>query len=617
LGRIGAPCTLSARRTAAMPILTAWLTACLLAAPPAGQSPQDSSRSFLLDDHDVQIAMARLASEHKDLVTVVPVGTLPSRAGHKIEALRIAAGALDPGRPAILLVANLDGPRAWTSGLALDHAKKLAEAYATDERTKKLLDTTTIYVIPRANPDAAEARFAKPLQEVEATGAGVDDDRDGRQAEDPPADVDGDGVIAWMRVPDPSGEWMPDPTDPRANVKADAKKGEHGLFKLVREGRDTDKDEKASEDAEHDAVLNRNFPERWKEHAPESGVFPTDEPEARDLCDFVLAHKDIGLVLAYGALDDFSDKPKTVKDDAPFVKRVPPEGLPESDGAVLEEIGRRYKKLAKTRGKNEGDDHGTFQAWCRYDRGLWCANVELWSIPLDAPASKPDGAKSEGAKPEEPKSEAPKADAPKVPDAGGKKEPDAKKEKEEDKPTVSDEAKRLKWVDSKNETARFLPWKKMKHPDLGLEVEVGGFAPFATIEPPAAEGEEIASGSLELLKALAEMLPRTRIADCKAKDLGAGVWEIEASLANDAFLPLASVAGKRSGSVRPARVSIALPKDAKLLAGNKEELLSDLAGSGGRKKLRWLVHGAAPSAISIEVDSDHAGSGRAVPEVKG
>jgi hypothetical protein len=57
--------------------------------------------------------------------------------------------------------------------------------------------------------------------------------------------------------------------------------------------------------------LNRNFPERWKEHAPESGVWATDEPEARDLCDFVIAHKDIGLVLSYGALDDFSDKPKT------------------------------------------------------------------------------------------------------------------------------------------------------------------------------------------------------------------------------------------------------------------------------------------------------------------
>jgi len=599
---------------------------------------QEPSRGFLLDDHDVQIAMARLASEHKDLVTVIPVGTLPSRAGHKIEALRIAAGALDPGRPAILLVADVDGPRVWTSGLALDHAKKLAEAYATDERAKKLLDSTTVYIVPRANPDAAEARFAKPLQEVEATGTGVDDDRDGRQGEDPPTDVDGDGVVAWMRIPDPAGEWMPDPTEPRANVRADPKKGEHGLFKLVREGRDTDKDERASEDQEHDAVVNRNFPERWKEHAPESGAFATDEPEARDLCEFVLAHKDIGLVLTYGALDDFSDKPRTVKDDAPFVKRLPQEGMAESDAAVLEEIGRRYKKIAKIRGKSEGDDHGTFQAWCRYDRGLWCANVELWSIPLDAQApkdakspegktddSKPDGAKTEPPKAEPPKGDAPKAEASKS--EGQKAEPpksDGSKEgakdgskKEEEKPTPSDDAKRLKWIDAKNETARFLPWKKMKHPDLGVEVEIGGFAPYATIEPPAADGEEIAKGSFEFFEALAEMLPRARIVDATAKDLGAGVWEIQASLANDSFLPLSSVAGKRSEAVRPVRVSIALPKEAHLLAGNRDELVGELPGSGGRKKLRWLVHGAAPSAVSIETDSDHAGATKTVPQVKG
>jgi hypothetical protein len=573
--------------------------AAAIALAATGTVSQDSARAPLLDDHDLSIAMARLASEHKDLVTVVPVGTLPSRAGHKLEALRIAAGALDAGRPAILLVANLDGPRVWTSGLALDHARHLAEGYAGDARTKKLLDTTTIYVVPRANLDAAEARFQKPLQEVEATGTGVDNDRDGRQGEDPPCDVDGDGIVAWMRIPDPEGEWMADPADPRATIRADPKKGQHGVWKLVREGRDTDKDRRASEDSEHDAVLNRNFPQGWREHAAESGQFATDEPEARDLCDFVLEHKDISLVLAYGALDDFADKPKTVKDDAPFVKRLPQEGLPESDATLYEELGRRYKKAAKGRGRSEGDDHGTFQAWCRYQRGLWCVNLELWSIPLDGPEMK-DGAKPDEKKPEEKKTD--------------EKKPEEKKG--EDKPSPSDDAKRLKWIDAKNESSRFLPWKKLKHPDLGVEVEIGGFAPYALVEPPAADRDEIAAGELEFLLQLGESLPRVEVTDCTAKDLGGGVWEIQASLANDAFFPFMSVAGRRAETVRPVRVSIAMPKDAQLLAGNKEQLVGELAGSGGRKKLRWVVHGAQPSSLAIETDSDHSGRAHAVPEVK-
>ncbi len=68
--------------------------------------------------------------------------------------------------------------------------------------------------------------------------------------------------------------------------------------------------------------------------------------------------------------------------------------------------------------------------------------------------------------------------------------------------------------------------------------------------------------------------------------------------------------------MRPARVAIALPKDAQLLAGERQQLVDELAGSGARKKLRWLVHGAPPSALAVEVDTDHAGAGRAVPEVK-
>jgi hypothetical protein len=578
----------------------------LLAASAASGPLQEPSRPPLLDYRQVQVAMTRIATEHPDLAQVVPVGSAPSRGGRAIEALRLAAGARGPGRPAILLVAGLDGTRAWTSDLALDHASKLAAGYATDPKIKTFLDSTTLYVIPRANPDACEARGAKPLVETSATGPGVDDDRDGRQGEDPPSDVDGDGLVTWMRVPDPDGEWMADPVDPRATIKADRKKGQHGIWKLVREGRDSDADEEASEDAERDAVVNRNFPHDWKEHAKESGLFATDEPDARDLCDFVLEHRDIAFVLVYGELDDFSPKPKTVKDDAPLVKRMPPDGLPETDAAILEEIGRRHGKLLEVHGESEGDDDGTFQAWCRFDRGLWTASLSLWSIPLDAKEKpkeeeKKEEKKEEAGAPPEP----PKAD----------KDKDKDKKKADDEPKPSDEAKRLRWLDEKSETARYLPWKKFKHPELG-EVEIGGWVPYARSEPPEGDREKIAAGELEFLLSLSGMLPRLATSECKATDLGGGVWKIEASIGNDALLPLASVAGRRSEVVRPARVSIELPAGARLIAGKREELVADLPGSGGRKEFRWIVLGAAPANLAVAVDTDSAGSTRTVPEVK-
>lgn len=560
----------------------------------------DGAAVPLLDHRQLQIAMARLATEHADLVSILPLGT--SRAGRKIDALRLAAGDRTPGRPAILLVANVDGPYVWTSGVALAHAQKLAANYASDPKIKALLDTTTLYIVPRANPDASESRFAKPLQETRASGRGIDDDRDGRFGEDGPSDVDEDGFVLTMRKLDPDGEWIPDPADARALIKADRAKGQRGLFKRMVEGRDSDKDESVGEDPEFDAVVNRNFAQGWDAHTAQAGLFPTDEPEVRALCDFVLTHKDIALVLTYGMQDNLVEKPKAVADDAPSVKLIPPEGTQQSDVDLYAEIGRRYKRITKSPAKGANDDGGSFQAWIRVHRGAWCLNAALWTIPLDTPAAG-DKATGDAATP------------PSEPKADTKSDPKADAKSDADKPELSDDAKRLRWIDAKGEGARFVPWRAFEHPDLG-PVEIGGFAPYATIEPPESERANIANVELEFLVSLGDLLARVKVAECTAKELSAGLWEVKAVISDDALLPYASAAGRRAQSVRPARVTLRAPKSAQLLAGNRQELVPLLAGSGGRKELKWLVLGAPPSALAIEVDTDHAGSVRAIPEVK-
>lgn len=564
---------------------------------------QDSTASIpLLDHQKLEAALTRIAAEHPDLASIVPVGV--SRGGRKIDALRIAAGERNPGRPAILVVANVDGPLVYTSGLALSIAQELAARYATDAPVKALLDTSTVYVVARANPDGAQARFASPLAEVRATGSGIDDDRDGKSGEDAPADVDGDGIVATMRVPAPEGAWMPDPTDHRASVQADRKKGERGLFHLMPEGRDSDRDEKAGEDPPLDAVVNRNFPQGWAAHKAESGAFPTDEPEARALCDFVLTHTDIALVVTYGALDNLVEKPKSAKDDAPREKLLPADGVMESDAALLGEIGTRYQKLTKSKAKGDKDGAGTFQSWCYAQRGLWTLNIAPWNVPLDD-ADAQGGAKADAktdAKPDEkPEDKKPAAED---------KKPDG-----DEKPKPSDDAKRLKWIDASGESARFLAWKPFDHPELG-QVEIGGFAPYALIEPPAADLARIASAEREFLTTLGELLARPRIVECTAKDLAGGLWQVDAAIENPSLLPLQSASAKRSEIARPARVTLRLPQNGRILAGNAQELVGDLPGSGGRKELRWLVHGASPSAMRVELDTNNAGTAEATPEVK-
>src|SRR5689334_10398558 len=174
---------------------TCFALASLLAS--ATQDPTTAREPELLDNAALQKRLAEIAKTHPECALLLPIGF--SRQHAEIDVLRLANGEPPKAQPAILVVANIDGPQTFSSAVALAHVQSIADGFASDERIKKLLASTTLYVIARANPDAAAARFSKPLFEQEATGTGVDDDRDRRDGEDPPSDVDGDGVIAWMR----------------------------------------------------------------------------------------------------------------------------------------------------------------------------------------------------------------------------------------------------------------------------------------------------------------------------------------------------------------------------------------------------------------------------------
>ena len=90
------------------------LTLTTFLAVPALHAQQGADPAPVLPHRDLQLALAR--TTQSNIVTRLLVGE--SRGGRQIEALRIAGGTLEAGRPAVLVVAGLAGPEAWTSGLA-------------------------------------------------------------------------------------------------------------------------------------------------------------------------------------------------------------------------------------------------------------------------------------------------------------------------------------------------------------------------------------------------------------------------------------------------------------------------------------------------------------------
>ena len=344
-----------------------------------GAAPQDTAGGAvrLLAHEDLSAAVAAVAAG-SEVATVEVVGT--SREGRAIEALRLTGPGEAAGRPGLLLIANLQGPRVFESGVALRQAERLAGGYSEDEAIRALLDSTVVWVVPRANPDPAESRFATPRRERWAGSTGVDDDRDGREGEDPPSDVNGDGLITHMRVLDPDGTWREDPTDERVLVEADRDKGEVGRWKLYTEGRDLDGDEEIAEDDVAEARVDKNFASGWEHHTAQAGLFPTDEPETRALCEFVMARPNLVLVLTYDGRDNLVEKPASVPDDAPPVKRVPKEGVLESDAKLIEEIGSRYRDATGSEAKSTDDDAGTFARWVYDHRGVLALETRLWFV---------------------------------------------------------------------------------------------------------------------------------------------------------------------------------------------------------------------------------------------
>ena len=104
----------------------------------------------------------------------------------------------------------------WAGGVAALHfVHKLLAAYGSDERVTRLLDTRTIYVLPRMTPDGVEAtleqgRFIRSVDRPYPTALpepGII-----------PRDVNGDGRTVFMRFRDPNGPWKEYARDQRLLV---------------------------------------------------------------------------------------------------------------------------------------------------------------------------------------------------------------------------------------------------------------------------------------------------------------------------------------------------------------------------------------------------------------
>jgi len=526
--------------------------------------------------HEALSASLRKAAEARP--ELVKVSSLAKSAGGR-DVWLVTVGTPEKAKPAVLVVANLEADHAVGSLVALGLVERLA---AADAKDAAWLDRVTLYVVPRLNPDGAERALAVPSVEFRTNLRPLDRDRDGRQGEDGPDDLNGDGVVTRMRVKDPkTATLVPDEKDPRQLRQADPRKGERAVYAEESEGRDDDGDGLRDEDPPGGVNLNRNWPYRWPEFTPEAGFSPASEPEVYALITFAFAHPEVAAVWSFGLNDNLRDEPKK-----------PGSTLDDADLPYFADLARVFARVATPKDPPKGASaagkgspapgattDGALSEWAYHQFGAVGLASRLWTTP-EIPAPEPEKDPAKGPKAKEPEKSP-------IPDGG--------------------EARWLYWNDRVVGGRAFVPFAPFDHPTLG-KVEIGGWRPGVRLNPPAAQAGAIAEAHLAFLKELAAKLPRLAVPAAKAEAKGAGLFEVTAVVANDGFLPTALAQGVRTGKAPPVLVRFDAGK-AKLLAGRPLERIDALAGSGARREFRWLVR--APEGVtSVRLDVSCPKAGR-------
>ena len=534
------------------------------------------------------------ATDHPDLVSIESIGK--SHEGRDIWALTVTNVATGPAaeKPAFWVDGNIHATEVAASAANLYFLHTLVTQYGKDPDVTRALDTRAFYVCPRINPDGAEWALADKPKWVRSSTRPYpwdEEEIDGLTVED----VDGDGRILQMRLPDPNGLWKDHPEQPGLMIRRDPIETGGTYYRVLPEGtiEGWDGFMLRMKKPKHGLDLNRNFPANWRQEFEQlgSGPFPTSEPEVRAVAQFVAGHPNITGGVAFHTWSGVLLRPfdhlrddEMDAEDLWHYRRVGAKGT-ELTGypaiSVYEEFRYHPKQVIG----------GAFD-WIYEHLGMFSWVVEIWS-PM--------------------------------------KEAGIKNYKYidwfRDHP-IEDDLKLYRWNTEKLGGVAHIAWKPFDHPQFG-RIEIGGWNRFHAFgnPPPAFLEREIARFPKWLLwQALTS--PRMELVAAEAHTLGDGHWRVRLVVQNTGWLP--SYVSKRALErkvVRGVIAEIALPPGADLVHGKRREDLGQLEGkwskhtgvsfwpdynvTDDRAKIEWVVRGSKGDRVALLARHERAGTVRA------
>ncbi|MEX2467404.1 MAG: M14 family metallopeptidase [Gemmatimonadota bacterium] len=508
-------------------------------------------------------AVEDLTNEHSDLARASSLATTDG--GRDVWLLTLGSNEGRPldQRPALLIVANLEANRVAGSHAALRIAERMLDGYGSDASLTEVLDTRTIYVVPRANPDGAELVFTLPGHETAYKPFQGNTARGGLNAREFGSDLNGDGLVTLMRVDGPAGTHVMHDDEPRLLREAVRAREERGAYEVMVEGIHPDSVEAYVPLGGDGVNLNLNFQHEYQYFEPHVGPHMISELESRALADFVFEHPNIAAVLTYSAYDNLRTPTPTQRTPPPAVTGNPPNvptNLTEGDRPYFEYVSETFREMTGMDGAGASNEGGSFPQFAYYQMGLPSFTTPVWTVP-------------EG--------------------------------------SGDDDARWLTLLDSLGVDA-FVDWAPATHPQLG-EVEVGGFAPNATVNPPVSELPRLLDAHADFALWLAGRLPEVQVAETLVEARGDGVWQITTTLQNDQYLPTQLDLAERIRFNRPLNVRLMPASGLTLLSDDMQHQIPRIEGMGGRAEFTWLVAAPAGTTVTLEIFAERAGGLISVP----
>jgi len=589
---------------------------------------------------DLTARLRMFADHHSDIAQLISTGkTLEGRDIWVME-VGMRSGVPLEERPALLVVANLEGNQLIGSKIALGLIHHLVDGYKEDEEIQSAVNKYVFYIFPRVNPDGAERSFSG-LQTASATNSRpFDDDNDGRTDEDGPDDLDGNGMITVMRVPDPSGEYMIDPDDDRLMKKADPKKGETGAYAIYWEGVDDDKDGFYNEDPVGGINLNRNFQHEYPYYKSNAGPHMISENESRSIMEFVIDHRNIAIMLTFGSNDNLVNAPNK-KGELSKARPIELFEFADASNDGANEVGvfrapqTRFSFTRQTEPQTSNRPSGMRPATkineddLEYFTAVGKKYLEITGIETAPSTLKPAGAFFEygyyqygvpsfstpGWGFTVPEEEEAEEDVEEAKDD----EEEAEDDSEKSDTTGQDASRKGNKSDSESvdqELANyqdavgidgFVEWATFDHPTLG-DVEIGGFKPSEAVNPSAESTNDLIEKQGKFLIYLASLFAEIKIAEIEVTDHGGGIFRIKAEIENAGFLPTSLAHGVVSKSVKPTMVQLGINPENLVSGDAKTSFFQSLDGSGSRRKFEWIIKGNAGEKLELRVVSQKGGS---------